>query len=1441
MLGNPLHPQKLQVENTRQFEDQLVSLRDQLEYMPEVKKVSTTPNSVTIYLEKLTNMVQTYAINIVQIFMVMNLKPAVVKVFDYYFPEENSVTSYTMNSSCSYTFFSLGTFTNYKTYGLDGAVYYVTLIPAELHFPSTDQVCLHLETDKPNNLTIQVTVTLEVKGNVIELFTGTNPTTSPLQCYNFKVGMEVDMFGTIAEVDGDLASFEIFLNDWPGVPPPDGGLEEVATVRIVGKGDAQFSQSKYVLIRRISNGVVVQTDKPTYRPSQTVLFRILTLNEKFFTAKNQYHVVELKDSKSNRIAQWLDIKTNSGIVDLSFDLTSEPLLGTYTINVDNGQTLKTFIVQEEVLPRFEVTIEKPVEIYVLDSLFELKVCSRYTYGKGVSGSVEVRMCYSTYRQPDDICITSEGQTDLNGCFSTTVETQFFSLSEFAYYNYKSIKIIAVVEEVGTGVKISSDKQIPIAFNAGTLKFQDMDTYYKVGHPYSITLVVLNRDGSAVKFFIASLQISFGTETVIMEGQTNDMGQIVFILDTSKWTGSVSLTGFYKTLYATYGIPKSPFYNPVYQTVYPYYSEAQSFLRMDPIFSVILCDKRVNIKVTYELSLRDLSQDSKSVQFTYIIIGRTGILVSGQRSIILTKTNPVKGAFYLPIIFTSDFGPAPKMIGYILLNNGTMTADRLRFTTETCFPNKVNLKFPVREALPKTLLNLHMEASADSVCGLRVVDKSVQISYTDQELTADKVYSLFQFSDRSGYDSRIDEINSLPCMRRYSWTVDGMLNGNTQFTDILSLFRDVGVKILTNAFIQKPPERTMCPLLQFKLPVLMAQEVLAVDAPQIKFDSIPAPENNVREDFPETWLWKLMVIGKMGKADLNVTVPDTITDWSAGIFCTGPSGFGLSAPAYVRAFQPFFVEMSLPYSVVLGELFNLKASVFNYLDDCIKVQVSIPISQDLKVDTCPTCQYSRCVCSNRSIIFSWNVTVKAIGLVTLTVKAEVVNSTELCEGKKIIKPANGNIDIEKRQLLVKPGGIRKEKSQSFFYCLKGSSEKILGSFSLLLLDVVVENSVNAYIYVMGDLLGSSLQNLNNLLQMPYGCGEQNMLTTSTIVYVLQYLEATGQLTPEVRSQATSYLQSGYQRELNYKHSDGSYSAFGESDGEGSTWLTAFVVKCFSQGKLYIFIDEDLINKAVTWLGTLQQNDGCFKSVGRVIHTLMKGGVEDDVSLSGYITAALLEMGIPQNNIILANALNCIRNKVPNLTNPYTQALLAYAFTLANDLAKRAILLNKLYQVANLSDDETHWEYKLQSSGSRGGASASVELSSYILLALVSGSDVTTEDIEKASRIVRWLIKQQNPSGGFSSTQDTVVAIQALAKYLRVTFTDQMNVLVNVSDKKGFQKRFQVNSQNRLLQQSETLPHVPGEYSLIVTGYGCVYIKSVLKYNVYPKTSRSTFDL
>ena len=57
------------------------------------------------------------------------------------------------------------------------------------------------------------------------------------------------------------------------------------------------------------------------------------------------------------------------------------------------------------------------------------------------------------------------------------------------------------------------------------------------------------------------------------------------------------------------------------------------------------------------------------------------------------------------------------------------------------------------------------------------------------------------------------------------------------------------------------------------------------------------------------------------------------------------------------------------------------------------------------------------------------------------------------------------------------------------------------------------------------MGVALQNLDHLVQLPHGCGEQNMVLFAPIVYVLQYLEKTRQLSPEIKDRAAGFLRNG----------------------------------------------------------------------------------------------------------------------------------------------------------------------------------------------------------------------------------------------------------------------------------------------------------------------------
>ena len=57
------------------------------------------------------------------------------------------------------------------------------------------------------------------------------------------------------------------------------------------------------------------------------------------------------------------------------------------------------------------------------------------------------------------------------------------------------------------------------------------------------------------------------------------------------------------------------------------------------------------------------------------------------------------------------------------------------------------------------------------------------------------------------------------------------------------------------------------------------------------------------------------------------------------------------------------------------------------------------------------------------------------------------------------------------------------------------------------------------------MAKTIQNMDRLIQMPYGCGEQNMVNFVPNILVLQYFDATGQGEEDDRARALSYMTRG----------------------------------------------------------------------------------------------------------------------------------------------------------------------------------------------------------------------------------------------------------------------------------------------------------------------------
>lgn len=62
-------------------------------------------------------------------------------------------------------------------------------------------------------------------------------------------------------------------------------------------------------------------------------------------------------------------------------------------------------------------------------------------------------------------------------------------------------------------------------------------------------------------------------------------------------------------------------------------------------------------------------------------------------------------------------------------------------------------------------------------------------------------------------------------------------------------------------------------------------------------------------------------------------------------------------------------------------------------------------------------------------------------------------------------------------------------------------------------------------VSGDIMGPTLNNLDRLLRLPGGCGEQNMLNFAPNIYVLDYLSATNQLSSPIKAKAEEFMSKG----------------------------------------------------------------------------------------------------------------------------------------------------------------------------------------------------------------------------------------------------------------------------------------------------------------------------
>lgn len=374
---------------------------------------------------------------------------------------------------------------------------------------------------------------------------------------------------------------------------------------------------------------------------------------------------------------------------------------------------------------------------------------------------------------------------------------------------------------------------------------------------------------------------------------------------------------------------------------------------------------------------------------------------------------------------------------------------------------------------------------------------------------------------------------------------------------------------------------------------------------------------------------------------------------------------------------------------------------------------------------------------------------------------------------------------------------------------------------------VADSAKLQVSVVGDLLGGTIKNLQSLIRLPWGCGEQNMLNFVPNIVILNYLTATSQLKPDIETRVKEFTESGYQRQLQYRHDNGSFSEFGKADDSGSTWLTAFVAKSFRQAADHIDIEESVITKALKWLSEQQSPNGSFPEVGKVSYKDMQGGSGNGVALTAYVLTSFLEnMSIvPLYQETIDKAIENIVRNLDGVDDVYGLALASYALQLANHTAKSSVW-QKFEAKATAMDALKWWRKSVpSSSSSQDTKTINIEITAYGLLTL-SNANKSTE----AFPYFKWLLTQRNEHGGFEGTQDTVVGLHALAKIAERISPKENNIQIVVLARGADETRLSVNKENALTFQSVELPSAVRSIDVNATGTGFALLQLSYSYNL-----------
>ncbi|XP_025845485.2 C3 and PZP-like alpha-2-macroglobulin domain-containing protein 8 isoform X4 [Vulpes vulpes] len=1289
------------------------------------------------------------------------------------------------------------------------------------------------------------------------------------------------------------------------------GLRGQALLQVWGRSQQAeegplFHNQTSVTVDSRGASVFIQTDKPVYKPQHRVLIRIFTVTPDLRPVSEKLEAYIL-DPRGSRMTEWRHLEPLCcGVANMTFPLSDQPVLGEWFIFVEmQGHVYnKSFEVQKYVLPKFELLIDPPQYIRDLDTCEKGTVQARYTFGKPVSGNLTINMTvngvgYYSQEVGRPILRTTKihGSEDFDICVKDMIP------ADVPEHFRGTVSIWATVISVDGSQQVAFDDSTPVQRQLVDVRYsKDTRKQFKPGLSYVGKVELSYPDGSPAEGVTVQIRAELTPKDNIYTTESVSQGGLV-VFEIPFIPMSAQHVWLETKVTALQGKPVGAQYLPSYLSLSSWYSPSQCYLQLQPPPRPLQVGREAHFPV----------KSTCPCNFTlyYEVASRGNIVLSGQQPAHITQQRSRRSATETPIrlMHLSETEPPPaaaaevnvcvtslrlpvtpsmvplgRLLVFYVRENGEGVADNLQFAVENFFENQVSLTYSANETQPGEVVDLRVRAARGSCVCITAVDKSIYLLRSGFQLTPAQIFQELEDYDVSDAFGVSREEGSfwwagLAARRR---------RRSSAFPWPWGITKDSG-----SAFASREEEKDLLPR-NMDLALSQHQVYVKISVPKgIRFVGHPGKRH----------LTKKMCVasGETEPAWVVLSFSDLgISNVTAKALAYGETSCCRDGQSIKHA-EESFADRRVPtgrdhirrsvmvepegapraytYSVFFCPSERVHISTpnkyeFQYVQRplCLtRFDVAVRAHNDARVALSAgpqdTAGMIEIVLGGHQNTRSWISTSKMGDPVASTHTAKILSWDEfrtfwISWHGGFIQVGHGpepsNESVIMAWTLPRPPEVRfigfstGWGSMGEFRIWKKVEvdESYSEAFTLGVPHSAIPGSERAVASVIGDVMGPTLNHLSNLLRLPFGCGEQNMIHFAPNIFVLKYLQKTRQLSSEVEQETTDYLVQGYQRQLTYRHRDGSYSAFGERDASGSMWLTAFVLKSFAQARSFIFIDPQELEAAKGWIVRQQRADGSFPAVGRILNKDIQGGIHGTVPLTAYVVAALLETGMAseEERSAIARARHFLESSAPLAADPYSSALTTYALTLLRSPAAPAAL-RKLRSLAITQDGVTHWSLtgsrdidkdaflSFSDGVSQSVVSAEVEMTAYALLTYTLLGDVAT-----ALPVVKWLSQQRNALGGFSSTQDTCVALQALAEYAILSYAGSINLTVSLaSTNLDYQETFELHRANQKVLQTAAIPSLPTGLFVSAKGEGCCLMQIDVTYHVPDPVAKPAFQL